>query len=102
MSDIWRVMNSVIAGAGPDALATKVGRMGHGMGMSMPEPPSINEGDDTVIKAGMVLNIEPGCAYVAPEDDERKIMLHEENIAVTEDGCELLTCRAPREIPVVD
>jgi Xaa-Pro dipeptidase len=71
------------------------------MGIVLPEPPSINETDHTIIEPGMILNIEPGAAYIAPEDGGRRIMLHEENVAVTRDGCELLSKRAPREMPVV-
>jgi Xaa-Pro aminopeptidase len=100
MSDVWRAMAAVIERDGFD-VSSKVGRMGHGMGLGMPEPPSINAVDDTLIEPGMILNIEPSLAYLAPEDGRRKIMLHEENIAVTEQGYELLTWRAPAEIPVV-
>ena len=53
-------------------------------------------GDDTAIEAGMVLTIEPGMAF-APG----KMMVHEENLVVTEDGNELLTRRAPPEMPVI-
>ena len=28
-------------------------------------------------------------------------MVHEENVVVTETGCELLSARAPRELPVI-
>jgi hypothetical protein len=30
-----------------------------------------------------------------------RMMVHEENIAITEDGCELLTIRAEREMTVI-
>jgi Xaa-Pro dipeptidase len=75
--------------------------MGHGMGLGMPEPPSVNATDHTLIEPGMILNIEPSLAPFAPEDSRRKVMLHEENVAVTDEGCELLTWRAPVEIPVI-
>lgn len=99
-SDVFKAMWDVIDAAGL-AEESNVGRMGHGMGIVMPEPPSIKPGDHTEIRAGMVLNIEPSLAYVPPEDGKRRIMVHEENVAVTEDGCELLTRRAPPDIPVV-
>ena len=44
----------------------------------------------------MVLTIEPGMEY-APG----KMIVHEENIAITSDGHQLLTKRAPRELPVI-
>ena len=29
------------------------------------------------------------------------MILHEENVVITEDGCDLLTRRAPREMPII-
>ena len=54
-------------------------------------------GDDTPIVVDMVLTIEPGMEY-APG----KMIVHEENIVVREDGAELLSRRAPREMWIVD
>ena len=62
----------------------------------MTEPPSNRPGDGTVLKPGMVLTIEPGMEY-APG----RMIVHEENVIITEDGNELLTKRAPRELPVI-
>jgi Xaa-Pro aminopeptidase len=93
-SDLWRVMAKVLEDAG--SLGNNVGRMGHGLGMQLTEWPSIRPGDDTELVPGMVLTIEPGMEF-APG----RMMVHEENIAITEDGCELLTIRAGREMPVV-
>lgn len=92
--DIWRAMNRIIEGAG--ALGNNVGRLGHGLGLQLTEPPSHRPGDDTVIAENMVLTIEPGMEY-APG----KMIVHEENIAITRDGPRLLTKRAPREMPVI-
>ena len=50
----------------------------------------------TVLEPGMVLTLEPGLEY-APG----KMMVHEENIVIRENGAELLTRRAPPELPVV-
>jgi Xaa-Pro aminopeptidase len=92
--DIWRAMNRIIEGAG--ALGNNVGRLGHGLGLQLTEPPSHRPGDGTVIAENMVLTIEPGMEY-APG----KMIVHEENIAITRDGPRLLTKRAPREMPVI-
>ncbi|MGN6767638.1 MAG: M24 family metallopeptidase [Rhizobiaceae bacterium] len=92
--DIWRAMNRIIEEAG--ALGNNVGRLGHGLGLQLTEPPSHRPGDGTVIAENMVLTIEPGMEY-APG----KMIVHEENIAITRDGPRLLTKRAPREMPVI-
>lgn len=76
-------------------MGNDVGRMGHGLGLQMTEPPSLRPGDDTEIVPGMVLTVEPGMAF-APG----KTMVHEENLVVTADGNELPTRRAPPELPV--
>jgi Xaa-Pro aminopeptidase len=49
-----------------------------------------------VLKPGMILTIEPGMEY-APG----KMIVHEENVVITEDGNDMLTKRAPRELPVI-
>lgn len=92
---LWRAMSDVLNAAG--ALGYNVGRLGHGLGLQLTEPPSHKSGDETVIREGMVLTIEPGMEY-APG----KTIVHEENIVVTANGAELLTRRAPRELPVID
>jgi Xaa-Pro aminopeptidase len=44
----------------------------------------------------MVLTLEPGMTF-APG----KVMVHEENIVVEEEGCRLLTHRAAPELPTI-
>lgn len=92
--DVFRVMAKILEEAG--AIGNNVGRLGHGLGMQLTEPPSHRLGDGTEIVENMVLTIEPGMEY-APG----KMIVHEENIAVTKDGPRLLTKRAPRELPVI-
>jgi Xaa-Pro aminopeptidase len=87
-------MAEVLDAAGSKGL--NVGRMGHGLGMQLTEPPSNMPGDDTALVPGMVMTIEPGMEY-APGC----MLLHEENVVITEEGAELLTRRAPREMPVI-
>jgi Xaa-Pro aminopeptidase len=38
------------------------GRVGHGMGLDMTEPPHVSEDDPTILRTGMVITIEPGVA----------------------------------------
>ena len=93
-TDLWRAMADVLEAAGSKGL--NVGRMGHGLGLQLTEPPSNRPGDPTELQPGMVMTIEPGLEY-APG----KNIVHEENIVITDDGCELLTRRAPLEMPLI-
>lgn len=67
-------------------------RLGHGMGMSEHEFPSIMEGNKMVLKPGMCFSIEPGI-YVPGFAGVRI----EDCVYVTEDGCEPFT-HTPKEI----
>jgi Xaa-Pro aminopeptidase len=73
------------------------GRFGHGLGVTLTEWPSFTPKDATVLRAGMVLTLEPS-AEVAPG----RILVHEENIVLREDGPELLTTCAPAELPEIN
>jgi Xaa-Pro dipeptidase len=85
--DVFRAMAKIIEDAG--AIGNNVGRLGHGLGLQLTEPPSHRLGDGTMILENMVLTIEPGMEYA-----KGKMIVHEENIAVTKDGPRLLTKRA--------
>ena len=93
-SDVWAAMWAVLEDGG--ALGNDVGRMGHGLGMQLTEWPSNTPTDGTVLEPGVVLTLEPGMEF-APG----KQMVHEENIVITEDGAEMLSRRAPPEIPII-
>jgi len=90
-SDVFRAQARLLEDAGIPL--GNVGRFGHGLGKAMTEPPSLHPDDLTVLRPGAVLTIEPSAAY-----GRGNILVHEEDVVVTEDGPELLTPRAPREI----
>lgn len=71
------------------------GRVGHGIGLLFTEPPSIAKWDPIVLQKNMVISIEPGLVM------EDGIYHVEENVTVTETGCEVLS-QAPRELWVLD
>ena len=107
---LWDVTEDVLAQLRPGLLARDVhamfsdgliargiepggGRLGHGLGVTLTEWPSFTPKDDTVLRAGMVLTLEPGAVV-----SEGRILVHEENIVLREDGPELLSPRAPRDM----
>lgn len=93
-SDLWRAMNRVLTEGG--SLGNAVGRLGHGLGMQLTERPSNTADDETELREGMVVTLEPGMEF-APG----KHMVHEENIVITESGAEMLSPRAAPELPVL-
>ncbi len=60
--------------------------LGHGVGLSVHESPSIYKTDSTTLTAGMVITIEPGI-YIPGKGGVRI----EEMIVIKEDKCEVLT-----------
>ena len=92
--DLFEAMGRVIAEM--DASGGDVGRLGHGLGMQLTEWPSHAAFDDTVIEENMVLTLEPSLSY-----GDGLMMVHEEDIVIRADGAELLTRRAPAELPVI-
>ena len=64
--------------------------------MQLTEWPSNAVFDNTVLENGMVLTLEPGMQF-----GENKLMVHEENLIIREEGPQLLTRRAPEELPVI-
>ncbi|MHC0052510.1 M24 family metallopeptidase [Actibacterium sp. D379-3] len=91
--DVFQAMQTVIARAGD---AGDGGRLGHGLGMRLTEPPSLIASDRTVLEPGMVLTLEPGL-QLAPG----RIMVHEEDIVIAQNGARFLTPRAAPELPVL-
>ena len=94
-ADISNAMLSIIHKNGISL--NSVGRMGHGLGLQMTEPPSIMSNDNTVLEENMVIAIEP-CLEYAPGT----MLVHEENILITNNGYERLTSRTPQTIPIIN
>jgi len=70
-------------------------RIGHGIGTSITEPPSIIRGDVTPLVVGTALAIEPAVRTA------EGYFVVEENVVVTESGYEFLSVPGPAELPVV-
>lgn len=92
--DLFTAMQTVIAKL--DNQGGDVGRLGHGLGMQLTEWPSHAAFDETVLQENMVLTLEPSLSY-----GDGRIMVHEENIVVTDGVPRLLSTRAARELPTL-
>ncbi|MCR9254836.1 MAG: Xaa-Pro peptidase family protein [Alphaproteobacteria bacterium] len=99
--ELFATMHRVIAEAGGVSEAGSVGRYGHGLGMQLTEWPSHAAWDETVLEPGMVLTLEPSMTYASALEGAGRLMVHEENLVVTEDSPVLLTTRAAPELPVI-
>lgn len=97
--DVFGAMAKVLDPAGRPQLPS--GRMGHGVGMDSAEPPSLMPDDHTVLQEGMVLAIEPFVTLPAMEQMPWRLMVHEEDVVVTQTGCEVLSRRAAPELPIL-
>ncbi len=92
--DLYRAQAKVLEDSGIQL--GNVGRLGHGLGKTLTEYPSHKPGDRTVLGPGFVVTIEPSAMFGAG-----KVLVHEEDLVVTESGPVLLSRRAPREMPVI-
>jgi Xaa-Pro dipeptidase len=70
-------------------------RLGHGLGVSVHEYPSLTETNSLLLEEGMVFTIEPGI-YVPGVAGVRI----EDDLAVTADGVEILT-KFPKELQII-
>ncbi len=73
-----------------------VGRLGHGLGLQLTEPPSIVPFDETPLEPGMVITLEPSMQVVPG-----KMMVHEEIIVIRDGAPELLSQLSPNELPIL-
>jgi len=89
-SDLWRAMADIVGGG--DA----AGRLGHGLGMQLTEGLSLTAKDHTILEPGMVITLEPGVELLPG-----RIMVHEENIAITKGAPRRLSRFSGRELAVI-
>lgn len=85
-SEVFAAMDAICR-AGP-------GRLGHGLGMQLTEGLSLTAADHTVLEPGMVITLEPG--VVLPGGG---LMVHEDDIVITETGARQITPQAPASLP---
>ena len=88
--DVWHAMADIVGGG------EGAGRLGHGLGMQLTEGLSLTAKDRSELRPGMVITLEPGID-TAPG----RIMVHEENIVITEGAPRLLSPMAGPDLPVI-
>ena len=88
---VYQAMADVIGQGGGD-----VGRLGHGLGSELTEEPSLILWDRTELEAGMVMTLEPSMTV-----GDGAIMVHEENIVITNHGPDFLSRPQVPEIRVI-
>ncbi|MFT5067240.1 MAG: Xaa-Pro aminopeptidase [Yoonia sp.] len=82
-AQLFHAMDDIVTGG---AGGSVTGRLGHGLGMQLTEWPSLIPVDQTVLVEGMVLTLEPGI-----DVGGGKMLVHEENIVVTDTGARFLS-----------
>jgi len=73
------------------------GRLGHGVGMQLTEGLSLIPDDMTVLQPGMVITLEPGLELAGG-----RIMVHEEDIVITDSAPIFLSDRSGPDIAVLE
>lgn len=92
--ELVRFCEKELQRAGMLHIGASVGRIGHGVGLKIAEPPSIADYDKTTIEPGMVLALEPGTVT------EYGMFIVEEDFVVKTDRCEVLST-ASRELHII-
>jgi Xaa-Pro aminopeptidase len=94
-AQLFHAMDAIVGKGGEPDGGTQAGRLGHGLGMQLTEWPSLIPSDHTCLEPGMVLTIEPSIATPGG------LVVHEENIVITAQGCAFLSPRAGRKLEVL-
>ena len=97
ITDVCRAMMKVCAKAGAEETWQDMGQVqGHGLGLNGTERPYVTLTDPTILTPGIMFTIEPMVIV-----EEYGMVVAEEEIVVTEAGCEVLSERAPSELPII-
>lgn len=89
-AQLFHAMDAIVTGG---AGGSDAGRLGHGLGMQLTEGLSLIPDDHTGLEEGMVITLEPGIDVAGG-----KILVHEEDIVITNGAPRFLSPRAGREM----
>ncbi|MEP1264205.1 MAG: Xaa-Pro peptidase family protein [Rhizobiaceae bacterium] len=108
-ADVFKAMRTVIDAngesggdggdggeGGDEGQGSNVGRYGHGLGLQLTETPSLIDWDQTILREGAVLTLEPSMNVSGGH-----MLVHEENIVIRDGAPQLLTRRAPRQMRTI-
>ena len=82
-------------------------RTGHWLGMDVHDVGAYKvDGEWRTLQPGMVFTVEPGC-YIRAADDVPQALWNigiriEDNVVITAQGCEVLTCAAPKTVAAIE
>ena len=89
------VYRAMVEKLGIDPNTNSTGRMGHGLGLQLTELFSNNATDEQPLTPGVEMTLEPGMLVIG---SETLMIVHEEDIVITENGAEWLSDRAPKKM----
>lgn len=94
-SDVYSNFKKLWAQLNVGEIYGMVSRIGHGGGLDVTEPPSLAPTDNTLIRPGMILHIEPKL------ERDGAVFQFEEVIYVRDDGIDFLSALSPETLPVI-
>jgi Xaa-Pro aminopeptidase len=100
---VSQLIDAAAARVAADGLPDQVGEVaGHGIGLELWERPLIrhhdNPDDDVAVRPGMVLCLEPILAPPHPDGGLAGVFVFEQQVLVTEGGCEVLSAGLPARL----
>lgn len=95
MSDLVEIVVRRLKEAGYPEQAGRVSTIGHACGLDIIEPPFMHPDERNLLEEGMILTVEPSL-YI-----DHGFFMIEEDVLVTDRGCEILSDPASPELPVL-
>lgn len=94
--EVYGLFMDLWAGTGLPPVMSTAGRIGHGGGIGLTEPPSLGGNSSEMITAGMVLHVEP------KYEPGHGVFQCEEVVHIGPEGNEFLCELSPKELSVID